>query len=159
MTCSKAIKICLFLGHFLGCLLLLILLNLILSIWPYYLQYIVHTTTKTDFLLDNFNRYVIGYTLFLIVITYFAPILKKGEHILCSLLGAAFIMLFVLSTGFLGFEYHDFITKSQNYSQRLRDFSLHVANIFIGINVFLSIYIVLEQSIRYSREKINKVNS
>lgn len=159
MTCTKGIKVCLFLGHFIGCLVLLGFLNLILSVWPYYLQYIVHNATETAFLIDNFNRYVIGYTLFLIVITYFAPILKKGEHILYSLLGAAFIMLFVISTGFLGFEYHDYITKSQNYSQELRNFSSYIANIFIGINVFLSIYIVLEQSIRYSLEKMKKVNA
>lgn len=159
MTCTKGIKACLFFGHFIGCLVLLSLLNFILSIWPYYLQYIVHRATKTNFLIDNFNLYVIGYTLFLIVITYFAPIIKKGEHILWSLLGAAFLILFVISTGFLGFEYHDYITKGQNYSKELRDFSFYMANIFIGINVFLSIYIVLEQSIRYSLSKMKKVNA
>lgn len=157
MKCTKGIKACLFIGHFIGCFILLCLLNFVLSIWPYCLQYIVHRATVTDFSIDNFNLYVIGYTLFLVVITYFAPIIKKEDHILWSLFGVTLAILFVFSTAFLGFEYHDYITNGKNYSKELKKFSFFMANIFIGFNVFLTFCIAVVQSVSYSLSKMKKV--
>lgn len=157
MECTRGMKICRFLGHFIGYLIILCILNFFLSILPYYIQFAVHKLTASQFKIDNFNLYVIGYTLFLVVISHFVPIIKKQEHILWSIFGISLAILFVLATIFLGLEYHDYITNKRNYSKNLRHLSYLMANIFIFVNVFLTFCIVVLQSISYSLSKMKKV--
>jgi len=146
-----------FTGYLIGYLFFIGILNFVLSIWPYYVQGIVHEIVETSFTIDNFNLYVIGYTLFLIVITHFAPIVNKSQHILWRVFGVILFILFMISTACLGLEYHDFITDQQNYSIHLRDFSRNFAKIFISFNVLFTFLVVLMQSVSYSYLKVKEI--
>jgi hypothetical protein len=145
-----------FTSHLIGYLFFIGLLNFVLSVWPYYAQWIVHGIVETPFIIDNFNLYVIGYTLFLIVITHFAPIVNKSKHILWRVFGAFLLILFIISTACLALEYHDFITNQQNYSIHLREFSRGFAKIFISFNVLFTFLVVLMQSVSYSYLKVKE---
>lgn len=157
MTLSKGSKACLFIGHFIVCFIILSLLNFLLSIWPYYIQGGVHIVTSTTFKIDNFNLYVIGYTLFVIVITYFVPIIKERNTSFFHLFEVFLIVVLFLSTAVLGFEYHDYITNGDNYSEKLRKGSRVMAQVFIGLNSILIFCMIIIQAAAYSFSKIKEV--
>ena len=157
MTFDKGSKACLFIGRFFVCFIILCLLNFLLSVWPYYLQFAVHTATSTKFEIDNFNLYVIGYTLFVIVITYFVPIIKKRNTSFYHLFEVLLIGVFFLSSAFLGFEYHDYITNGDNYSDQLRSSSSMMAKVFIGLNGCLIVFMIIVQAATYSLSRIRKI--
>ena len=157
MTLSKGGKACLFIGHFIVCFIILSILNFLLSVLPYNIQGGVHVATSTEFKIDNFNLYVIGYSLFVIVITYFVPIIKKRNTSFFHLFEVFFIIVLFLSAAVLGFEYHDYITNGDNYSEKLRKGSRLMAQVFIALNVFLIFCMMFIQAADYSYSKIKKV--
>lgn len=154
---SSAKLICHFLGNLIGYLFFIGLLNFVLSIWPYYIQKIVHELSGTSYTIDNFNLYVIGYTLFLIVITYFAPIINTSKNLLWKAFGAIFCILFLITTACLALEYHDYVSGGDKYPEDLRQFSHYMSIIFIYFNILSTFIVVFVQSVSYSYLKVKEV--